>query len=57
MYDDNPALKSIIYNVEFPDGTIKEYAANVIAENMLSQVDSEGYSLRLMDSILDCFRD
>ena len=26
----------MIYEVEFPDGQLKEYAANVIAENMLS---------------------
>ena len=39
--------------MEFPDGTIKEYAANVIADNMLSQVDSEGYSVRLLDTIVD----
>ena len=52
-YDDNPALNSVIYDVEFPDGTIKEYAANVIADNMLSQVDSKGYSVRLLDAIVD----
>ena len=41
-YNENPLLNSIIYDVEFPDGQIKEYAANVIAQNMYSQVDSEG---------------
>ena len=35
-YDDNPALNSIVYDVEFPDGTVKEYSANVVAENMLT---------------------
>ena len=35
-YDDNPALNSIAYDVEFPDGTIREYAANVIAESILT---------------------
>ena len=39
-YDDNPHLNTMIYEVEFPDGELKEYAANVIAENMLTQVDS-----------------
>ena len=43
-YDNNPFLKSIIYDVEFPDGQVKEYAANIIAENMLTQVDSDGMS-------------
>ena len=40
-YHDNPILNSVVYDVEFPDGQVKEYAANVIAENMLTQVDDE----------------
>ena len=52
-YDDNPILNSIIYEVEFPDGQVKDYAANVIAENILSQVDDEGFSNTLLASILD----
>jgi hypothetical protein len=38
-YSDNPIMNSIVYEVEFPDGELKENAANVLAENMLSQVD------------------
>ena len=53
-YDPNPLLNTTIYDVEFPDGEIREYAANVIAENMYVQVDSEGYRYQLLDSILDC---
>ena len=56
-YDDNPFLNSIVYEVEFPDGQVKEYAANIIAENMLSQVDSDGFSTQLMDGIFDFRRD
>ena len=56
-YHDNPFLNTITYNVEFPDGQVKEYGANIIAENMLTQVDSDGYSLSLMDSIIDHQRD
>ena len=52
-YHDNPFLNTITYDVEFPDGQVKEYGANIIAENMLSQVDSDRYSLLLMDSIID----
>ena len=36
-YDDNPILNTIVYDVEFPDGAVKQYAANVIAENMYTQ--------------------
>ena len=56
-YHDNPFLNPITYDVEFPNGQVKEYGANIIAENMLSQVDSDGYSLSLMDSIIDHQRD
>ena len=35
-YNENPLLNSIIYDVQFPDGEIKEYAANVITQNMYS---------------------
>ena len=52
-YDNNPMLNSIMYEVEFADGTVKEYGANIIAENMLRQVDSEGFSLALMEGIVD----
>lgn len=56
-YDDNPFLNSMIYDVEFSDGQVKEYAANIIAENMLTQVDSDGFSLTMMDGIIDYKRD
>ena len=52
-YDDNPFLNTLVYNVQFPDGEVKEYAANVIAENMYSQVDTDGYRYQLLDSIVD----
>ena len=53
QYNDNPFLNSIIYDVEFADGTIKEYSANMIAESMLTQVDCDGFSNTLMDCIID----
>ena len=56
-YDNNTYLNSIIYDVEFPDGQVKEYAANTIAENMLTQVDSDGMSTTLMEAIVDHLRD
>ena len=43
--DDNLLLNSILYDVEFPDGAVKQYAANTIAQNMYSQVDEDGYSI------------
>jgi hypothetical protein len=37
----NPILDSREYLVEFGDGEVLEYSANVIAENLYAQVDSE----------------
>ena len=56
-FDDNPLLNSILYDVEFPDGAVKQYAANTIAENMYSQVDHQGYSTTILDSIVDYSKD
>ena len=50
-YDDNPVLNSHIYEVEFPDGEIKEFAENILAENCLSQVDPNGHHSQLLDYI------
>ena len=52
-YDNKPWLNTMIYEVKFPDGQVKEYSANIIAENMLTQVDADGYSLTMMEGIID----
>ena len=41
-YYDNPFLNTITYDVEFSDREVKKYGANIIAENMPTQVDSDG---------------
>jgi hypothetical protein len=51
-YNSNPMLNTRVYKVMFPDGELKRYSANVIAENMHSQVDSEGYQYQLLDEIV-----
>ena len=56
-YHDNPFLNTVMYDVEFSDGQVKEYGTNIITENMLTQVNSNGYSLSLMDSIVDHCKD
>ena len=48
-YDASHMMKSMIYEVDFPDGQVKDYAVNVIAENMLSQVDEKGYIITLIN--------
>jgi hypothetical protein len=49
----NPLLDTRVYKVEFQDGTIQEYAANLIAEAIFAQVDDEGRQFQLIDSIID----
>ena len=56
-YDENPILNSMIYEVECDDGTLKEYAANVIAEHMWNSVDDDGYSSTMFDAIVDFKKD
>ena len=51
--NENPILDTRTYQVEFPDGEVTEYAANVIAENMWAQCDLEGRQHLLLDSIVD----
>jgi hypothetical protein len=46
-------LDTITYEIEFSDGCIDEYTANVIAENMYAQCDSEGRQYSLMEGIID----
>jgi hypothetical protein len=49
----NPRLVTRLYKVEFPDGTTKAVSANLIAENLLSQVDDEGRSYSVLREIVD----
>ena len=56
-YDENPVMNTMVYDIEFPDGEVKEYSANVIAENMYAQVDDEGYITRMYDTIIDWSKD
>ena len=48
-----PVLDTRVYTVEFPDGAEKEYAANIIAENMWAQCDIDGNQTILMEAIVD----
>ena len=39
---EHPQLNTVLYEVQCWDGKVRQYAANVIAENILSQVDLDG---------------
>jgi hypothetical protein len=49
----NPILDMRIYEVQFPDGHMAEYAANMITECIYSQVDDEGHRSMQLDEIID----
>jgi hypothetical protein len=53
----NPLLDTRLYEVEFPDGDIREYAANVIAESIYSRVDDEGRHHLLLEAVVDHIKD
>ena len=50
-------LNSIIYEVKFEGGNFKEYSANTIPENMLTQVDYDGFTLTMMEWIIEYQKD
>jgi hypothetical protein len=49
----NPIFDTRLYQVQFPNGHIEEYSANVIAQNIYSELDTEGHRYILLDSIID----
>jgi hypothetical protein len=53
----NPILDSRVLEVQFNDGVVKEFAANVIAEHIYSQVDNEGRRHLILDEIIDHRKD
>ncbi len=55
--EEKPILDTRIYQVEFPDGSEAEYAANVIAENMHAQCEPDGSQRMLLKAIVDHRKD
>ena len=49
----NPLFDTREYEIKFTDGTREKYQANIIAENMYAQVDSEGNQYLLLQEITD----
>ena len=48
----NPQLDSRIYNVEFPDGAVVEFAANEICEAIFDQMDDDGNTFSIFRGII-----
>ena len=49
----NPLLYSRAYEVEYADGFVDELTANIIAENLIAQVDDEGRRQMMLGEIMD----
>ena len=53
----NPLLNTLMYDIEIPNVNVRKYAANIIAVNLLAQVDPEGFHTNVLKVILDHQRD
>ena len=40
-----------LYEIEYTDGTMQQPVANIIADNMMSQVDSEGHNYQVLTEV------
>ena len=56
-YNELQVLNTMLYDVQFPYGSIKPYSENIIAENILMQADSDGLHHQLQEEILDHSKD
>ena len=53
IFYNNIALNMLVYHVEFPDGAVKQYADNIISNNIFSPVNSDGHNSKTLDGIVD----
>ena len=53
----NPIRDHSVYEVQFPDGTTDEVEANMIAESMVAECDSEGRRFQIFNEISDHRKD
>jgi hypothetical protein len=51
--NENPILDSRVFEVMFPDGSVEQYSANIISENLLGQVGEDGHRYQMLDGIID----
>lgn len=52
----NPVLDTRLYEVRFVDGETMPITANLVAQNMYAQVDTDGHRMVLFDEIIDTRR-
>ena len=57
QHHNNTLLNTLMYDIEFPNGDVRKYAANIIAVNLSAQVDREGFHTNVLEAIMDHKRD
>lgn len=50
-YNKDPILDSRVYEVMFPDGEVKQYSSNLIAEAIWTEADADGRRYQMMNEI------
>jgi hypothetical protein len=50
--NENPILNTTLYDVEFPNGMVRSYAANVFAENIYNMVNDDSETEAILDGIV-----
>ena len=51
-FDNNLSINTLVYDVKFPDGAVNQYAVNVIAMNIVSQVNSDIHNSKTLNGIV-----
>eukprot|EP00536_Pseudo-nitzschia_multiseries_P015983 jgi/Psemu1/44457/gm1.44457_g len=55
--NDNLILDTRLYRLQVPDGSLKEYTANIVAESLYSSVDKDARLFTLLDELIDHEKD
>ena len=56
-YDSNHVINTMVYDVEFPDASIRNFSEILIAENIYYQFDSEGVLRSILSGIFNFAKD
>ena len=51
--NNNPYMNTVLYEIKFDDDTSKAYGAKIIAENMWTSVNNEGFQEDSLHSVVD----
>ena len=53
QHNRNRLFNKVMYDRELPNGDLRKYSANIIAVNLLAQIDPEGFHTNVLEAILD----